>query len=124
MRAGIALVLVGIQVFRSIPAAARDGAYPESYSRDYLSLLAIAAANPLTIIFFITILRRIFVVPEPAFGHIYSDLALGLILALRRSASMSNSATPSCSSTRPTPPPAVHRPPTPSGRKAATTTTT
>lgn len=54
--AGIALVLVGIQVFRSIPAAARDGAYPESYSRDYLSLLAIAAANPLTIIFFITIL--------------------------------------------------------------------
>jgi len=54
--AGIALVLVGIQVFRSIPGAAGDGAYPESYARDYLSLLAIAAANPLTIIFFITIL--------------------------------------------------------------------
>ena len=54
--AGIALVLVGIQVFRSIPAAIRDGANPDSYLKDYLSLLAIAAANPLTIIYFITIL--------------------------------------------------------------------
>ena len=54
--AGIALVLVGIQVFRSIPAVARDDADPDSYLRDYLSLLAIAAANPLTIIYFITIL--------------------------------------------------------------------
>lgn len=55
--AGIALVLVGIQVFRSVPAAVRESAKdPESYIRDYLSLLAIAAANPLTIIFFITIL--------------------------------------------------------------------
>ena len=54
--AGIALVLVGIQVFRSIPTAIRNDANPESYVRDYLSLLAIAAANPLTIIFFITIL--------------------------------------------------------------------
>lgn len=55
--AGIALVLVGIQVFRSVPSAVRESAKdPESYIRDYLSLLAIAAANPLTIIFFITIL--------------------------------------------------------------------
>jgi threonine/homoserine/homoserine lactone efflux protein len=54
--AGIALVLIGIQVCRSVPAAAMDGPSPESYARDYLSLLAIAAANPLTIIFFITIL--------------------------------------------------------------------
>jgi threonine/homoserine/homoserine lactone efflux protein len=54
--AGIALVLVGIQVFRSVPATVGDGADPESYLKDYLSLLAIAAANPLTIIFFITIL--------------------------------------------------------------------
>jgi threonine/homoserine/homoserine lactone efflux protein len=54
--AGIALVLVGIQVFRSVPAAVRDGANPDSYLKDYLSLLAIAAANPLTIIYFITIL--------------------------------------------------------------------
>ena len=54
--AGIALALVGIQVFRSVPAAIRDGTNPESYIRDYLSLFMIAAANPLTIIFFITIL--------------------------------------------------------------------
>jgi threonine/homoserine/homoserine lactone efflux protein len=54
--AGIALVLVGIQVFRSVPAVVRDGTNPESYLRDYLSLFMIAAANPLTIIFFITIL--------------------------------------------------------------------
>jgi threonine/homoserine/homoserine lactone efflux protein len=54
--AGIALVLIGIQVFRSVPVAARDTTDPESFIRDYLSLLAIAAANPLTIIFFIAIL--------------------------------------------------------------------
>jgi len=54
--AGIALALVGIQVFRSVPAAIRDGTNPESYIRDYLSLFMVAAANPLTIIFFITIL--------------------------------------------------------------------
>jgi threonine/homoserine/homoserine lactone efflux protein len=54
--AAIALILVGIQVFRSVPAAVRDNPDPESFVRDYLSLLAIAAANPLTIIFFITIL--------------------------------------------------------------------
>jgi threonine/homoserine/homoserine lactone efflux protein len=54
--AGIALVVIGIQVFRSVPVAVTDNPDPESFIRDYLSLLAIAAANPLTIIFFITIL--------------------------------------------------------------------
>jgi threonine/homoserine/homoserine lactone efflux protein len=55
--AGIALVLIGIQVFRSVPAAVRNGGTDQdTYLRDYLSLLAIAAANPLTIIFFITIM--------------------------------------------------------------------
>lgn len=54
--AAIALVLVGIQVFRSIPVEVRNNPDPESFIRDYLSLLAIAAANPLTLIFFITIL--------------------------------------------------------------------
>jgi threonine/homoserine/homoserine lactone efflux protein len=54
--AGVALILVGIQVFRSIPAVVTEGADPDSYLKDYLSLLAIAAANPLTIIYFITIL--------------------------------------------------------------------
>lgn len=62
--AGIALVIVGIQVFRSVPAAVRDGANPESFIRDYLSLLAITAANPFTIIFFITILPGFSVVAQ------------------------------------------------------------
>jgi threonine/homoserine/homoserine lactone efflux protein len=66
--AGFALVLVGIQVFRSVPAAVRDGTEPDSYLRDYLSLLAIAAANPLTIIFFITIL--------PGFGVVAQGVTL------------------------------------------------
>jgi threonine/homoserine/homoserine lactone efflux protein len=54
--AGIALVIVGIQVFRSIPAAFSDGDGQKPYLKDYLSLLAIAGANPLTIIFFVTVL--------------------------------------------------------------------
>lgn len=62
--AGIALVLVGIQVFRSVPAAFRDNTNPESLIRDYLSLLAITAANPLTIIFFITVLPGFGVVAQ------------------------------------------------------------
>lgn len=54
--AGIALVLVGIQVFRSVPAAVRAADGQEPYLQDYLSLFAIAAANPLTILFFIAVL--------------------------------------------------------------------
>jgi threonine/homoserine/homoserine lactone efflux protein len=66
--AGIALILVGIQVFRSIPAAVSDGNGQEPYLRDYLSLLAIAGTNPLTIIFFITIL--------PGFGVVAQGTSL------------------------------------------------
>jgi threonine/homoserine/homoserine lactone efflux protein len=53
---GIALILVGIQVFRSVPASVSENDVQEPYLEDYLSLFAIAAANPLTIIFFITTL--------------------------------------------------------------------
>jgi len=66
--AGIALILVGIQVFRSVPAAARDVHAQEPYLQNYLSLLAIGAANPLTIIFFITIL--------PGFGVVLQGTTL------------------------------------------------
>jgi len=66
--AGIALILVGIQVFRSVPAAVRNGDGQEPYLQDYLSLFAIAAANPLTIIFFITIL--------PGFGVVVQGTTL------------------------------------------------
>lgn len=66
--AGIALILVGIQVFRAVPAAVRAGNGQEPYLQDYLSLLAIAGANPLTIIFFITIL--------PGFGVVAQGVTL------------------------------------------------
>jgi threonine/homoserine/homoserine lactone efflux protein len=66
--AGIALILVGIQVFRSVPAAVSEGDGQEPYLQDYLSLFAIAAANPLTIIFFITIL--------PGFGIVAQGTTL------------------------------------------------
>lgn len=62
--AGIILILVGIRVFRSVPAAVSPVPDSESYIRDYLSLFAIAAANPLTIIFFITILPGFGVVAQ------------------------------------------------------------
>ncbi len=62
--AGIALVLVGIQVYRSVPATVSEGGGQEPYLQDYLSLFALAAANPLTIIFFITILPGFGVVAQ------------------------------------------------------------
>src|SRR5512136_1980667 len=62
--AGIALILFGIRVFRSVPAAVSAGDGQEPYLEDYLSLFAIAAANPLTIIFFITILPGFGVVAQ------------------------------------------------------------
>jgi threonine/homoserine/homoserine lactone efflux protein len=62
--AGIVLILVGIQVFRSVPARVSEGDGQKPYLQDYLSLLAIAAANPLTIIFFITILPGFGVVAQ------------------------------------------------------------
>ncbi len=62
--AGVALVLVGIQVFRSVPAPVSEGNGQGSFLQDYLSLFAIAAANPLTIIFFITILPGFGVVAQ------------------------------------------------------------
>jgi threonine/homoserine/homoserine lactone efflux protein len=62
--AGTALVFVGLYVFRSVPAAISDGDGQGSYLQDYASLLAIALANPLTIIFFITILPGFGVVAQ------------------------------------------------------------
>jgi threonine/homoserine/homoserine lactone efflux protein len=62
--AGIALILVGIRVFRSVPAEVSVADEEKSYLQEYLSLFAIAAANPLTIIFFITILPGFGVVAQ------------------------------------------------------------
>lgn len=62
--AGVVLIIVGIQVYRSIPAAITPGNGQEAYLADYLSLLGIAIANPLTVLFFITILPGFGVVAQ------------------------------------------------------------
>lgn len=54
--AGLALIIIGISVFRSLPAAVPAGDRQGSLLRDYVSLLAVTLANPLTIIFYLTIL--------------------------------------------------------------------
>lgn len=64
LMAGIVFIYIGIRVFRSIPAAVSPGDGQEPYLRDYLSLLAITIANPLTLIFFITILPGFGVVAQ------------------------------------------------------------
>ena len=62
--AAAALIIAGIRVIQSAPASASSADGQEPYLRDYLSLLAIALANPLTIIFFLTILPGLGIVSE------------------------------------------------------------
>jgi threonine/homoserine/homoserine lactone efflux protein len=66
--AGFVLILIGIQVFRSVPAVVSPEDGQEPYLRDFLSLFAIGAANPLTIMFFITLL--------PGFGIVMQGTSL------------------------------------------------
>ena len=56
LAAGLVLIVVGIRIFVSIPAPPIVKSVHESYLKDYLSMVAIAIANPLTLIFFIAIL--------------------------------------------------------------------
>jgi threonine/homoserine/homoserine lactone efflux protein len=67
--AAVALILVGVRVFQSIPAAVSPVDGQEPFLHDYLSLLAVTLANPLTIIFFITIL--------PGFGIVAQGILPG-----------------------------------------------
>lgn len=61
--AGVVLILVGIRIFLSIPSPMNVKTEHETYLKDYLSMVAIAIANPLTLIFFIAIL--------PGFGVVF-----------------------------------------------------
>jgi threonine/homoserine/homoserine lactone efflux protein len=61
--AGVVLIFVGIRVFLSVPPEISARPEPEPYLKDYLSMLAIALANPLTLIFFVAIL--------PGFGVVF-----------------------------------------------------
>jgi len=54
--AGVVLILIGIRVFQSIPSAISAKTEHETYLKDYLSMVALAIANPLTLIFFLVIL--------------------------------------------------------------------
>ncbi|NMB77821.1 MAG: LysE family transporter [Methanomicrobiales archaeon] len=66
--AGIVLIIVGVKVALSVPTEpGRDGGQV-SYVTDYLSLLALALANPLTIIFFLVVL--------PGFGIVLGGTPL------------------------------------------------
>jgi threonine/homoserine/homoserine lactone efflux protein len=49
--AGLVLILVGIKIFFTRPGDGGNGSPHESYVKDYLSMVAIAIVNPLTIIF-------------------------------------------------------------------------
>lgn len=65
--AGIILILIGIRVFMSVPAGVSEKSEHETYLKDYLSMVAIAIANPMTLIFFLVIL--------PGFGVIIQESA-------------------------------------------------
>jgi threonine/homoserine/homoserine lactone efflux protein len=65
---GIVLVAVGCRVFLTMPAEPGDHDVHVSYKNDYLSMLAIALANPLTILFFIMVL--------PGFGIVIGGTSL------------------------------------------------
>jgi threonine/homoserine/homoserine lactone efflux protein len=60
--AGIVLIMIGIRVFLSVPQGAGAPPGHETFLKDYLSMAAIAIANPLTLLFFMVIV--------PGFGII------------------------------------------------------
>jgi threonine/homoserine/homoserine lactone efflux protein len=66
--AGLVLVMVGTRVFFSEPAGVSTDSEHEPYLKDYLSMVAIAIANPLTLVFFIAIL--------PGFGYIFQGTSV------------------------------------------------
>jgi threonine/homoserine/homoserine lactone efflux protein len=54
--AGIVLILIGIRVFLALPPVISARSDHETYLKDYLSMVALAVANPLTLVFFLVIL--------------------------------------------------------------------
>jgi len=68
LAAGVVLILVGIRIILIIPAPLTVKTEHETYVKDYLSMVAIAIANPLTLIFFVAIL--------PGFGVVFYENSL------------------------------------------------
>jgi threonine/homoserine/homoserine lactone efflux protein len=54
--AGFILILIGIRVFLSIPTDISAKTEHETYLKDFLSMVALAIANPSTLVFFLVIL--------------------------------------------------------------------
>jgi threonine/homoserine/homoserine lactone efflux protein len=65
--AGIILILIGIRVFMLVPSGLSQKSEHETYLKDYLSMVGIAIANPMTLVFFLVIL--------PGFGVIIQESA-------------------------------------------------
>jgi len=66
--AGLVLLAVGIKIFLSLPQTESPDGIHESYTRDYLSMAAIALANPMTITFLMVTL--------PGFGFVFGGSTL------------------------------------------------
>jgi threonine/homoserine/homoserine lactone efflux protein len=65
--AGIVLIFIGVRVFLSLPSCISTKTEHETYVKDYLSMVAIAIANPLTLVFFLVVL--------PGFGIVINNTA-------------------------------------------------
>lgn len=65
--AGIVLIFVGMRVFMSLPSCVSTKTVHETYFKDYLSMVGIAIANPLTLVFFLIVL--------PGFGIVINSTA-------------------------------------------------
>ena len=76
--AGLVLIAVGIKVFLSVPAERAVDGTQESYATDYLTLLAIAIANPMTIIFFLVVLPGFGIVPGVTSLLTSAEFVLGI----------------------------------------------
>jgi threonine/homoserine/homoserine lactone efflux protein len=76
--ASLVLMAVGVNVFLSLPVEPGENRGQESYPKDYLSMLAIALANPLTILFFIIVLPGIGITLGGASLSTSAEFVLGI----------------------------------------------
>ncbi len=76
--AALVILAVGVRVFVSIPAEAPGDGGHESFTKDYLSLLAITLANPMTIIFFLVVLPGFGIVLGGTSPEVSAEFVLGI----------------------------------------------
>lgn len=76
--AGLVLIVIGVKVFLSVPQEPGENDGHESYPKDFLSMLAIALANPLTILFFLVVLPGFGVVLGGSSFFTSAEFVLGI----------------------------------------------